>query len=253
MQIKNRLNESYIDFPENISSVVFTGTCNYKCPTCHAKYLLESKEKNMDELDFFNYLDSRKGWIDAVVICGGEPTLQSGLINFARELKEKKWYVKLDTNGSRPEVLKNLLEKNLIDYVAMDVKGPSRLYAKLVGKDFIDEKEDVGKGIEIVSQFPDYEFRTTVVPIIRENKKISFMTPEEIGETAKLICNYTGKRKHKYFLQRFVASRSNNEMLDRKFERKNLPKEFWETPRKLLWECLHEARKYLPDAELRED
>jgi len=239
---------SYLDYPGKISAVIFTEKCNYRCPTCHAKKILE-EEKNISEKEVLHYLDSRKDWVDGVVICGGEPTRELDLVPFLEKIKERGLSVKLDTNGSSPDLLRELNKQGLVDYVAMDVKGPANLYAKLVGKDFVDMRDYVEKGIGVVSNFPDYEFRTTIVPIFEEGK-MRWMTPEEIGETAKIISDITGKHQPKYFLQKFVA-RSKDEMLEEKFAKENLPEEFWKTPEELLEECLIEAKKYLPNGGIR--
>jgi pyruvate formate lyase activating enzyme len=242
MQIRDFIKESFIDYPGKISAVVFSSGCNYKCPACHAKRLLE-KGNNIDEKVFFDYLDSRKGWIDAVVLCGGEPTLQHDLIYFARKIKERGLLVKLDTNGSEFGTLMDLREENLIDYVAMDVKGPPSIYADLIGREFIDARDGYEKSIATVSHFPDYEFRTTVVPVVRRDGEISFLTPEEIGQTAKLIYDCTGVNEHKYFLQKFVPRKG--ELLDSQLE--NFP----ETPNDLMERALEEIKLYLPNAKIR--
>lgn len=239
MQIRNFLKESFIDFPSKISTIIFSPGCNYNCPSCHAKYLLD-KNENIDEKIFFDYLNSRKDWLEGVVLCGGEPTLQPDLVDFSKRLKEKGLLIKLDTNGSNCEVLSLL--KGIVDYVAMDVKAPKELYAKVVGKNSLQE-ENYANAIKIVSQFPNYEFRTTVVPVIRNDKEISFLTPKEIGDTAKLIYEITGKNNHKYFLQSFVPRK--NELVNSRLE--NFP----ETPRKLLEEGLIEAKKYLFNSDIR--
>lgn len=248
MKITGWQKESFIDYPQKCSLVVFTSRCNYRCPTCHAKSIIEGR-KEYDEEIIFNYLNSRKKWIDGVVICGGEPTRETSLKYFIRKIKERGLAVKLDTNGSNPTFLEELNQEKLVDYAAMDVKGPVNLYAKLTGKKFIDERDDVGKGIAAVSNFPNYEFRTTVVPLY-EDEKLRWMTPEEIGETAELIYCYTGNKNHKYFLQEFIA-REKDEMVDERFSKENLPKEFWETPKEILEKCLTEAKKYLPLAKIR--
>jgi len=243
MQIRNFVRESFIDYPGKIPScVVFTPRCNYKCPSCHAKHLLENG-KNIEEEEFFDYLDSRKGWIEGVVICGGEPTLQAGLMHFCEKLKKRNLSVKLDTNGNDFITLKKLLEEKLIDYAAMDVKGPEQIYADLTGKEFLDARDGYEKAIGIVPGFPDYEFRTTVVPVVRRNEKASFMTPEEIGETAKLIYDCTGNREHKYFIQTFVPRKG--ELVDSRLE------EFPETPFELMEKMRKEAEKYLPNCRIR--
>lgn len=245
MQIRNFIRESNIDFPGKAPvSVVFTPKCNYHCPACHAKHLLNDG-KNMENEEFFEYLDARKGWIEGVVICGGEPMLQHTLPYFLEKIKQKGLSVKVDTNGSDYILLRNLLESKLVDYVAMDVKGPPQLYADLVGKEFLDARDGYEKAIAIVSQFPDYEFRTTVVPVVRRREKASFMTPKEIGETAKLIYDCTGSREHKYFLQPFLPYKGKGILVDSRLE------DFPETPRDLLEKGREEARKYLPKCDIR--
>ncbi len=238
--------ESFVDYPGKISALVFSPECNYKCPGCHAKKILTSKERVSAE-GFFDYLNSRKNWIDAVVLCGGEPTLETGLIDFIKKIKEKGFLVKLDTNGSNPEILAELLEKNLIDYVALDIKAPKELYPVVAGvnESFISLIEH---SIKLVTRFPDYEFRTTIFPVIRQNN-VSFMTLKEVEDIAKWIVETTGNNNHKYFLQRFVA-RSKEEMLTEKLSKENIPG-LKETPEDLLKEMHKKAIKHLPKTKIR--
>jgi pyruvate formate lyase activating enzyme len=246
MKIAGWRKVSFIDYPGKNSSVIFTSGCNYRCPKCHAKHLLENKGlPDINEEEIFKYLDLRKEKINAVVICGGEPTLQHTLPHFLRKIKEKGLAVKLDTNGSDYIVLGDLLEEKLVDYVAMDVEGPPQLYPTLVGKDFLDSRDGYEKAIAVVSRFPDYEFRTTACPVIRKDGEISFMTPKEIGETAKLIYDCTGSREHKYFIQPFVPHKGEGILMDSKLER------FPKTPLELMEEMKKEAIKYLPKCEIR--
>ena len=156
---------SVIDYPGKISSVVFFGRCDYQCPSCHAKQIMQ-RRKEIPKKDFFDYLDSRKGLVDAVVLCGGEPTLHHDLEGFARKIKERELLVKLDTNGSNYEIISSLIDRKLVDYVALDIKGPPSLYNQLVGKN-IDLRDDVEKAIGIIQNAPDFEFRTTAVPVYR--------------------------------------------------------------------------------------
>lgn len=242
MRIANILNFSMKDYPKKNSVVVFTPTCNYQCGYCHAKLLLKNIE-NINEKNFFDYLDSKKGWIDGVVLCGGEPTLQPDLENFTKKIKEKGYLVKLDTNGSNPSVLAKLKNRNLIDYIAMDVKGPKNLYSKIIGKDIVGLEDAISRSITLTTYFPDYEFRTTVGPVIRTENEISFMTPEEIKEIAKWIVNMTGSNEHKYYLQPFVPKKG--ELLDSRLER------FPRTPKELLEEIKEEVIKYLPRCDVR--
>ena len=133
MKIGQFLKESVNNYSGKISSVVFSAGCNYRCPACHAKHILDGKS-NIDEDEVFNYLESRKGWIEGVVLCGGEPTLQKGLPAFAWRIKSRGFDVKLDTNGSNPGMIENLLKEKIVDYVAMDVKAPKEIYPLAAGK-----------------------------------------------------------------------------------------------------------------------
>jgi pyruvate formate lyase activating enzyme len=247
VKIANWQKESLNDYSGKIATLVFTLGCNYNCGYCHNPELKKDSESLVNEKEIFNYLNSKKNWIDAVAISGGEPTIQVGLKNFAKEIKDLGFLVKLDTNGANYEVLQELKNEKLIDYVAMDVKGPVELYPLISGKKFIDIRDSVGKGIFLTAQFPDYEFRTTLCPIY-EDEKPRWMTPKEIGETAELI-SYWACENSKYFLQPFKAIEKNEGNLW--FFKKYLPKEFHETPQKLLEECLIEAKKYLPNAKIR--
>jgi len=132
-----------------------------------------------------------------------------------------------------------LLKKRLVDYVAMDVKGPPQLYSKIIGREIAIK--DIEKGIKVTSKFPKYEFRTTVCPIYEE-EKIRWMTPDEIGNTAKFISEFAPKES-KYFLQPFKAIEKNQG--NNGFLKKSLPKNFHETPINHLEQCSIEAKKYL--------
>lgn len=248
MEIAAWQKESFIDYEGKISALVFTPNCNFNCGYCHNPELKHSNG-SIDEKIVLNYLISKKGWIDAVVISGGEPTIQLGLKDFAKKVKDFGFLIKLDTNGAKYKVLQELKNEKLVDYVAMDVKGPIELYPLIAGKKFIEIRDEVGKGISIVSQFPKYEFRTTV-SIVYEDGKPRWMTPEEIGKTAELISDWASPEKGiKYFLQPFKVV--NKKEGDKKFTKENLPKEFYETPLKHLEECLIEAQKHIPNTKIR--
>ena len=248
MEIAAYQPESLIDYSGKISTLIFSPKCNYRCPACHAGRVLDS-EVRISEKEFFDYLDSRKGWIDAVVIGGGEPTLDPDLINFARKIKERDLALKLDTNGSNYNVLSNLKETGLVDYVAMDVKAPGELYPVVVGKNNTNFSYVIGQAMKIISQFPDYEFRTTIAPVFRDGL-ISFMTPEEVKDIAQWIVEATGNHDHKYFLQTFVT-RSREEMVDGRLSKENLPKDMHETPKDLLRNMCERAMKHLPNTQIR--
>ncbi len=240
---------SLIDYPGKISSVIFFGKCNYQCPTCHAKQIIHGK-KEISEKEFLDYLDSRKGLIDAVVLCGGEPTAETDLKNFIRKIKEKNLFVKLDTNGSNPEVLADLVKEKLIDYVAMDVKGPPELYSNLIGREFNTIRNDFEKSLDLIQKAKGYELRTTIVPVF-ENGNFRWMTKEEIRKMAEWIKPMIlDSSNTKWHIQRFVA-REKEDMLDEKFSKENLPKEHMETPIKVMEEVKEEMRKYFPVCEIR--
>ncbi|MFC1854725.1 anaerobic ribonucleoside-triphosphate reductase activating protein [Candidatus Dependentiae bacterium] len=124
------------DYPGKIAAIIFTQGCNFRCPFCHNGALLPPEPQSgklMPEDAFFEFLEKRRGKLDGVVVSGGEPTLQSDLAEFAAKIKTMGFLVKLDTNGSRPKVLKNLLKKGLVDFVAMDIKAPFEKYGILTG------------------------------------------------------------------------------------------------------------------------
>jgi pyruvate formate lyase activating enzyme len=248
MKIAGFTKISTLDYSGKISTVVFTSGCNYECPSCHAKDIVCEKGKISEE-EVFKYLDLTQGFVDGVVICGGEPTLQYDLTDFARKVKEKGLAVKLDTNGSHPEVIAELLGEKLIDYVALDIKGPPSLYSQLVGKR-IDLRDDIEKAIGIVQHAPGYEFRTTIVPVYREEGEISFMTSEEAREMVEWVDQFVFRERKnvKWHVQRFVAvEKDKGKMMDENFAKENLPKEYKETPDKILKEIKEKIKSYFPN------
>ncbi|MHA1303741.1 MAG: anaerobic ribonucleoside-triphosphate reductase activating protein [Candidatus Heimdallarchaeaceae archaeon] len=187
---------SLIDYPDKISSVVFTQGCNFRCPYCHNPELvlpdIYSPEIATDKI--LSFLSTRVQFIDAVVITGGEPTLHADLPHFIKKIKEMGFLVKLDTNGSNPSMIKKLIDNELIDYIAMDVKAPLHLYPKVAktktSPDFLHDS------ISYIIDSPiSYEFRTTVVKSLLSLQDIIDIGKEIIG--AK-----------KYVIQRFNASKT---------------------------------------------
>ena len=161
MKICSFLKNSLIDFPGHIASVVFTNGCNWNCWYCQNKGILNSEVDKTDE--FFNFLRERVGFIDGVVVCGGEPTIHPDLPEFISKIKDLGFDVKLDTNGTNPNLLQYLIDKKLIDYVAMDLKNTAKNLAKTVCS--TNDLDKIDKSIEILlSGKVNYEFRTTVVP-----------------------------------------------------------------------------------------
>ncbi|MBN2339585.1 MAG: anaerobic ribonucleoside-triphosphate reductase activating protein [Acidobacteria bacterium] len=152
------------DFPGRVAAILFFQGCNFRCPFCHNRRLIPPEGDTLIPAgDVLEQLRRRRGLIDGVVLCGGEPTLQPDLPAFAAGLRAMGLEIKLDTNGSRPEVLEAMLGAGLLDYVAMDVKAPWRLYARLAGTEpLLDE---VRASVRVLAASGvAHEFRTTFVP-----------------------------------------------------------------------------------------
>lgn len=165
VEIKGLEKFAPLDFPGFISSTVFLAGCNFRCPYCHnADLVLRPEFLPTMPLDYFmSYLDSRQGWLEAICISGGEPLLHDDVEVLLQVIKDRNLMVKVDTNGSFPDRLEELIRRKLVDYVAMDVKAPLRRYAHVVRA--LVSEEDIQRSIEIVrSAGLPYMFRTTVVP-----------------------------------------------------------------------------------------
>lgn len=178
---------SLTDFPEKVATVLFTPGCNLRCPFCHNwRIVVDPKPPFLNEENTFKILESRKRFIDAVVVTGGEPTLHKELPKFLKKLKDKGFTVKLDTNGFYPQVLEECLA--YVDYVALDVKTSLEKYKLLGAKD----TKDLQHSVEMLkSGKVDYEFRTTVVP--------NFVEAEDVLAMGEII-----KGAKAFALQQFV-------------------------------------------------
>ncbi len=197
MKIGGLQKVTLVDYPGKLACTVFLSGCNFRCPFCYSKELVLPEEiKSQPEIsedDFLNFLEEKRGLLEGCVICGGEPTVSGPeLIELIKKIKKKNFLVKIDTNGTSPELLKRLFEENLVDYVAMDIKAPLNVekYSLATGV----EKADIEKIKESVSLLKnsnvDYEFRSTIVPSIHSR--------EDIIQMAKDI-----SPAKKYFLQQF--------------------------------------------------
>lgn len=165
MKIAGCVRFSLCDFPGRTSAVVFTQGCNFQCPFCHNQALIAEDPVDGDLLsedDFLEFLSGRKGQLDGVVVSGGEPTVHADLPEFLRRVKSMGFDVKLDTNGSRPEVLDRILADSLVDFVAMDVKAPLASYEKLSGIPVPVEKLERSM-MTIARSGVEHEFRTTLI------------------------------------------------------------------------------------------
>lgn len=192
MQIGGFQKLTLLDYPDKLSCLIFLLGCNMRCPFCHNASLVYKLEDEIPQDEVLDYLKKRKNMLDGVVISGGEPLLWEDLEDFIKRVKEIGYCVKLDTNGSLPEKLKNLLDKNLIDYVAMDIKNSKDKYSLTAGVD-IDYNKILKSYKYILDSGIEYELRTTVVKEFHDENSF-----KEIGETFK--------DAKKYFLQKFINS-----------------------------------------------
>jgi pyruvate formate lyase activating enzyme len=184
-----------LDYPGKVACTLFTAACNLRCPFCHNAGLVTKIDtaERIDEEEIFAYLKKRQGILDGVCITGGEPTLQHDLPDFIRRVRALGYAVKLDTNGSNPELLSALIDEGLLDYVAMDVKNAPEKYPATVGLADYDITP-IQKSIDLLLEGRvDYEFRTTVVA--------EYHTPADIADIAEWI-----RGAPRYFLQPFVDS-----------------------------------------------
>lgn len=228
MKIQGLQRLTLLDFPERTACTVFTAGCNFRCPFCHNASLVVNipKEAEISEKEFFGFLNKRQGILDGVCISGGEPLLQRDIESFMRKIKDMGYAIKLDTNGSFPDKLQMLVEKGLVDYVAMDIKNCPDSYGITAGVDAIDI-EDIKKSVSYLKEgHVPYEFRTTVVK--HYHFKENF---ECIGQWLA--------GADKYYLQNFVDSGD----LIGKNTRGCSEEE--------MREYLQVVRKYIPNAKLR--
>lgn len=185
---------SLVDFDDKVSCTLFTSSCNFRCPFCHNSALVVGKDQPIIDHDYiYNYLKSRVGILDAVVITGGEPTLHKDLIDEIRKIKEFGYLVKLDTNGTNPEMLKQLVNEKLIDYVAIDIKNSKEKYALTTGLKNLDLSKIEETVNYLLENHIPYEFRTTLIK--------EFHTDEDMEKIGKWL-----KGASSYRLQRFIDS-----------------------------------------------
>lgn len=208
-----------IDYPGRVAATVFTAGCNFRCPWCYSKELvlpeLIASQPVISEEDILEFFEGKKGLLEGVVLCGGEPTLHPDLPQFIKKIKDLGFEVKLDSNGSNPKMLKDLINAKLIDYVAMDIKLPKERYSSLfaapISTGNIEESIKILKNSGI-----GFEFRTTVAPGVH--------TTDDLENMARWIGEGVPGPKPKYFLQNFRPGRN----IDLSFEtRRPFPPEFF--------------------------
>ena len=194
MILKGLQKTTLLDFPEKVACTVFTGGCNMRCPFCHNASLVISPSETSDisEKEFFEFLSKRKNILDGVCITGGEPLLQRDIEDFMKKIRDMGFALKLDTNGSYPDRLRSIIDKGLVDCVAMDIKNSKEKYPLTAGVDIDISKISESISLLLEDKIP-FEFRTTVVKELH--------TPEDIVSISEWI---SGAKA--YFLQSFTDS-----------------------------------------------
>lgn len=217
-----------LDFPGHVACTIFLGGCNFNCPYCHNSSLIRSNlaDEILTQEELYEYLNHRKGILDGVAITGGEPLLHREVIELIKNIKVLGYKVKLDTNGSNPEVLKYLIDEGLIDYVAMDIKNTLEKYALTIGcpTDLSKIEESIKL---LINSNIDYEFRTTVVK--------EYHQPTDFYQIGKMI-----KNAKKYFLQSY------------KYRDSVRDKTLSAMTKEELQVCLDIVKEYVENASLRE-
>jgi len=194
MIIKGLQKTTLLDFPQKVACTIFTGGCNFRCPFCHNASLViaPNNADSISEDELFDFLKKRKNILDGVCITGGEPLLQKDIESFIIKIKDMGYAVKLDTNGAYPEKLRDILNKNLVDYVAMDIKNSKDKYALTCGVEINIDKINESISLLIGGNIP-YEFRTTVVRELHQ--------PQDIENISEWISGAMA-----YYLQSFIDS-----------------------------------------------
>jgi len=226
MKIKGFIKNTFIEYPGKIAAMIFLPNCNFRCSFCFNPELISDSDKlkDIDEREVFDFLEKNKKWIDGLVLSGGEPTLSKDLPEFIRKIKKMGFLVRIYTNGTNPEMLKQLIDEKLIDSIAMDIKAPlnEESYEKVTNVKGMVEK--VKNSIELITNSSiDNEMRSTVLPNLHSK--------EDIIEMAKSI-----RKAKKYFLQQFIPEKT----LDPKF--KNC-KSFTQEELEIIKD---ECNKYIP-------
>jgi len=191
INIKGIQKTTLIDYPGKIACIIFLGGCNFKCGYCYNSDVVFNKTSSISEEEVFSFLETRKKYIEGVCITGGEPTIHKELPNFIRQIKSLGYKVKLDTNGTNPEIVELLINNNLIDYIAMDIKCGEEKYEKIT-QTFVPI-EKIKRSIElIIKSGIEYEFRTTILPTF------------DVEEIQKIGLMIKGANKH--FIQQFKTA-----------------------------------------------
>lgn len=202
-----------LDYPGKLATTVFTVGCSFRCPFCHNPELVLGTSRGLSkgsfgEAEFIKFLKKRKGKLEGVCITGGEPTIQAGLVDFIKKIRKLGYLVKLDTNGTRPDVLKKVIDEKLVDFIAMDIKNQLKKYGKTTNTRSDLERIKLSVDLIMNSRLP-YEFRTTAVPGIH--------TEKDFLAIAKWI-----KGADSYWLQRYRETKILDPKLKKKTKGKKL-------------------------------
>lgn len=201
-----------LDYPGHLAATVFTVGCSFRCPFCHNPELVNHGTYNIEhgtiEKDFFEFLKKRKGKLEGVCITGGEPTIQPDLVEFIGKIRKLGYKVKLDTNGTRPDILREVISERLVDFIAMDIKNQPKKYEKTINTKFDLNRIKLSIGLIMNSRIP-YEFRTTAVPGIHSER--------DFLAIAKWI-----KNAQSYWLQRYQETKILDPNLKKKTKGKKL-------------------------------
>ena len=206
---------SLIDYPGKISCVLFLFSCNFHCPYCHNPDLVKGNlcPSLLNEKALYGFLEGRKGFLDGVVITGGEPTLQQDLIYLCKEIKKRGFLIKLDTNGSRPQVIKRLIDECLLDYIAMDIKTDPFHYSPSITRNY--NPHIIISTIQIIMESAvAYEFRTTCVKPFVDLEIIEKIAKTIKGSTLYIIQHFrNGRILHPEFFQKVEAAYTEDELM----------------------------------------
>jgi pyruvate formate lyase activating enzyme len=212
-----------IDYPGKLATTIFTVGCNFRCPFCHNPELVDLKlvHNEESEKEFIEFLKKRKGKLEGVCITGGEPLIQPDIIPFIKKIKKLGFLVKLDTNGTRPDVLKKIIDAKIVDYIAMDIKNQLKYYGKTTNAKV--DKSRIKLSVNLIknSRLP-YEFRTTAVPGIHTEKDFSEIAKWIAGAPAYYLQEY---REGK-ILDPNLKKKTKGKKLDLEAIKKNIEKHF---------------------------
>ena len=230
MLIKGLQKLTLLDYPDKMAATVFLGGCNFLCPFCHNASLVIGERvresESISEEELFAFLEKRRGILEGVCVSGGEPTLQKDLIPFLKRIKALGFLVKLDTNGYRPDVLREALLSGAVDYVAMDIKNSPRRYGETVGLEGFDVAPILESVELLTSGTVDFEFRTTLLKELHTEEEM-----REIGEWLKGV--------KRYYLQTFKDS---GDLISTKFGGYD---------KKATLTLLNVLKEYIPNAQIR--